>query len=100
MGPKNLKNRILSEIRSEMDLLIDRVLKSMEKITEQEYSYLNEYVTRIKAAEILDVSLPTLTKLSKEKKLKVYFISNKYYFLRQELLELINNNFNLNKEQI
>ncbi|MBK9716793.1 MAG: hypothetical protein IPQ02_05250 [Saprospiraceae bacterium] len=93
MKPENIKNRILSEIKYEMDQLLVRVIFSIEKLTEEEYTNLTEYVTRIKAAEILDISLPTLTKLTKEKKLKAYFISNKCYYLRQQLLELITNNF-------
>lgn len=98
MNPENVKNRMITEIKSEFDLLIGRVVQNLDKLSEDECGNLTDYVSRTKAAELIGVSLPTLSKLTKEGKLKKYSISKKSYYLRSQLLHLISNNIvnNLN----
>lgn len=93
MYPRKIKAEIIGEIKSELDLLMDRVMSKLEKITEEDYANLTEYVNRMTAAKMLDISLPTLTKITNEGKIKQYFISNKCYYKRQELLDLIITDF-------
>lgn len=49
----------------------------------------NDKLTKLQAAKLAGVSLPTLSKLVKEGKFKQYNIGRRVYFLRSEIIEAL-----------
>lgn len=77
------------EIAEEMKPIIQEIVKEFTKNFQSNEP--NTYITRAELCKMLDINLSTENRWRKSGKINAYGISNRVYYLRSEIDELLKN---------
>ena len=81
-----MESNIIIISKDELEHLIgEAVLKSMKMVSVPKDKNNCEWVTRVETSHLLQISLPTLDKLTKEGKFKVHHIGRKKFYDKNEI---------------
>lgn len=74
------------------NLVGEELEKRLRKFSEHQYDDIDEEkISKNKAAKLIGVSLPTLDKLVRQGKFKMYSLGHKKYFLKSEVINTLKN---------
>jgi hypothetical protein len=84
--------RIIVADEKEIEFIIEKAVKrAISKPSFENVDFEKEKLTKVKAAELAGISIPTLNKLIKNGKFKEHNLGQKKYLLKSEMLTVLRN---------